>query len=170
MKALQNHPRRAFSLVEVVLALGVFSVAAVALIGAFSVSFASQRDSTRDTVLAGMSRYVLSDLRPHPFDALWAAQPATVKNPRPKSAPPEDSRYYFREDGTPVTGPDAALNPETLYECVVRKTPDPQTRVAPAGNFNLLRLELVFSWPVTASPAPDQRFRKEVLNATIARY
>ncbi len=62
---------------------------------------------------------------------------------------------------------EAASNPETAYLCTVRKVPDPVTRTANFGAFNLLRLELVFdSFPPRTSGAALNR---QIVHASLAR-
>lgn len=182
MRASKGHWRQSgFSLVEITLALGIVTVGIVAMLGILSASMTSNTDSTRDTVMASMSRRLLGDLRAFPFDDLWSATPwdpkDLPKNRTTMSPVANDTRYFFKRDGSllqdslgrPLGAQAAQNDPGAFYECLVKKTPDPATRPKPhaakmPAPFNLLNIELRFSWP----GARDHEV--QTLHATIARY
>jgi len=61
---------RAFSLVEVAMALGIVSFVLLALIGLFSVGLNAGKDSQLDTVQAAIVHRMLSEIRTTDFDTL----------------------------------------------------------------------------------------------------
>ncbi len=61
---------RAFSLVEVAMALGIVSFVLLALLGLFSVGFNAGKDSQLDTLQASIAHRTLSVLRTVDFDTL----------------------------------------------------------------------------------------------------
>ena len=60
----------AFSLVEIVLAVGIFAFAGVALIGLFSIGLNTNRDSAANLQAATISEFMLSTRRATPVSAL----------------------------------------------------------------------------------------------------
>lgn len=160
-----------FSLIEVVLALGVAAVALVALIGLLGVAVNTSSSAGHDTLLVAMSNGVLNDLRGAEFDALWKDTPRTQKSP---TAPPvgaawADSTYYFSNEGALVAATKKA-DFATTYQCVVKKTPDPTSQLTPTSPFNLVKLQLTFTWPVSAHADPAKRPNRQTIYASIARY
>ena len=62
-------PARAFSLIEVVLALGVVSFSVLAIIGLFPVGYKNATESRRETSAAFLAQQISGDLRATPFTA-----------------------------------------------------------------------------------------------------
>jgi uncharacterized protein (TIGR02598 family) len=60
---------RAFSLVEVVIALGVVSVSVFAILGLLPVGYKDASDSRRETCSAFIAQQIIGDLRSSPFNA-----------------------------------------------------------------------------------------------------
>jgi uncharacterized protein (TIGR02598 family) len=119
---------RAFSLVEVMFALSIFSFVITALLGLLTFSLDTERVSASDTVIATMTTTVLAEIRREPFDDL-----------------DDDLRdgktiWFFREDGVPCA------EVESLYVCKVKCSPS-----ADAGTesfrANLIDCVLRFEWP-----------------------
>jgi uncharacterized protein (TIGR02598 family) len=160
-----------FSLVEVALAMGIASFALVAVLGLLRVAIDADADAGRDTALSAMSAQILNELQTVPFDALWAAVPATVSVAEPSLELPKDSTYYFTVEGTLVNGETAATDFSTAYQCVVKKTADPDTRSLATGQFNKMRVRLEFTWPPgNGTQAATTRTNTQFINASIARY
>lgn len=168
-----------FSLVEIALALGIASVALFTVVALLGVASDANSSAGRDTTIVTMANQVLDDLRGAPsFDALWDKDPRAkgyVKKPTTTS--PEiagkaeyDTTYFFTQDGIMVTDSDAATNPQVVYQCTVKKTPDlprPDERKGPS---NSLKVQLIFKSPVMATPpTPDLR-NATVIHASIARF
>jgi uncharacterized protein (TIGR02598 family) len=117
----------AFSLVEIVLAIGIVSFALMAMLGLVSVSLQSDRSSASDTDLAALSQQVISTLRSQPFTNL------------------SGTNFFFDSDGSLTTNSSGAV-----YECAVTLTADP---LLPAASFKNARLQ--FTWPVSATNRPN---------------
>ncbi len=190
--------RLGFSLVEIVIAIGITAFTLATIAGIFGVTSRSAQDSTSDTLMTSMIGQVMSDMRPLPFDTLWNADPrgqisiylGTLKpNAAPPSPPtgnPANSTYYFTSEGvmiepTGTTSPSPTAyttSPLTaVYRCRVIKTPEVATQnfanatgTTPA--YNRLQLTLSFDWPVqpkVATSAPNASNVKLVYES-IARY
>jgi uncharacterized protein (TIGR02598 family) len=162
---------RGFSLVEVVLALGVASIALVTIIGLLGVAVNTSGSAGHDTLLVAMTNEVLNDLRAAEFDGLWKALPRAEKKPTPAatSVAWADSTYYFSNEGALVDAAKAA-DFATMYQCVVKKTPDPTSQLTPTSPYNLVKLQLTFTWPVSANSDPAKRPNRQTIYASIARY
>lgn len=168
---------RAFSLVELTLAIGVAAVALVTIVGLLGVAVDTHGAAGRDTTIVTMTTQVLNDLRATPsFDALWAKEPRSagsggdgfvVKPNGVPSGTPEDTSYFFTQEGRRVE----RGNDGIIYECTVRKTADLPRPNQNKGPSNLLKLQLVFTSPVAANPKdPNRRPHRRIINASIARY
>ena len=144
---------RAFSLVEVVLALAIISFALLAMFGLISISLKADRDSSSDTVLAEMHRQVMGELRTGTFGNL-----------------PSLKYYYFDVDGSPCTpaSSDVPANPPSAqYQCRADIAAD--QRVTDANysvTANLKNVTLTFMWPVVSGSGPHS----EVFHCDIANY
>ncbi len=149
---------RGFTLVEIVIAIGVISVAALALVGLLSVGLDAAREAKEETACGLVARYVYSDLE---TDAISAEDPsASVVSPfNPASLSSGFSkRYYFTQDGIflgnalPAT-PDATRPPFFLADAAIASPPG----ALAAGVANqgvspkeLRAVALSIKWPVLA--------------------
>lgn len=117
---------RGFSLVEVVLALGVISFAIVSLLGLMTVSTGASRLSDEDTVIAAIARQVDTELR----NTTFANLPAT------------GTAWYFDNEGHHLTTAAGAI-----YQCKILLTDDTDydSSGASGGSANLYRVQLLFS-------------------------
>jgi type II secretory pathway pseudopilin PulG len=101
MKIPNQH---AFSLVEVVIAIGIISFALLAIMGLMATSQKSDREATDDTLLPAMAAGALDELRLGPF-------------------PPSPATFYFNSAGTLQTngtGPISSSDANSLYRCEVK--------------------------------------------------
>jgi len=167
--------RLGFSLVEVTLALGIASVALLSVVGLLSVAMDTSGDAGQDTSLAAMASQVMGDLHAAPFDGLGQASPRTPLTTK-ITLPPAlmDSAYYFTAEGVPITGASAATSPDAHFECVVKKTVDDTYRAVETPGtpqiYNLVQVELGFTWPVSTNTDREKRPGKFALHESIARY
>jgi uncharacterized protein (TIGR02598 family) len=172
MKPLQCHPA-GFSLAEVVLAMGISSVALVSLIGALGISLSAEKDSARDTALAAMSSQLVARLSKVPFDELSENAGSATANgdgavPSSADAGAAD-RFYFNAQGVLLPASTGSEHAEAAYECVVTKHPCEDTRSPVSGACNLVRLELAYTWPAGGSAPPNLNGHQR-LYASVARY
>ena len=160
--------RKALTLVEIALALGILAIALAGIVSLLGVAADTTRGGDIDTVISSISRTVVSELRAVPFDALWQADPATVANPATSAstaAAPLDSVFYFTGEGLLLR---PGKNPaEAAYACTVRKIPDAATGDFGSSRANLLHLQLVVHWPAAARPSGEN---SKAFRAQIARY
>lgn len=133
----------AFSLVEVVLALGVISFAIVGIMGLFPVAMRTGQESQRETRATHIARKIYSDLKAGPATNTFLCttpgnfQTINLANP---SSPYE---IYFNNQGEPVgtsPGPDS--------EFVVNVIIDPDTPTD-----GLARVQVDVMVPAAAAPA-----------------
>ncbi len=145
---------RAFSLVEVMLALGIFTFAIMAVFGLLSVSVTSDKSAASDTAIAQMSATALSLIRAQSF---YQIKTNTLFS---GTAP----AFYFDLNGqiglNSSGPPDTTTHTNSYYSCTIQRTVSPSST-------NLLYLQYTFRWPIFA-PATNQQSR--VLNTTIGNY
>jgi uncharacterized protein (TIGR02598 family) len=127
---------QAFSLVEVVLALGVIAFALTAMLGLLVVAMDSDKSSGSDTALAAMSRQVFSDLRAMPYANL-----------------PAGADYYFDADGSEC--PQAGA----VYGCHVTVADD-----SGVASGNLKKVQMTFSWPPSAAKPETKNIHGSIAN------
>jgi uncharacterized protein (TIGR02598 family) len=147
----------AFSLVEVVIAIGLVSFALLALVGLLTVGLKSSRESGEDTILAVCTGTTQALVRAEGFSNVSA-------NPAYADTTPD---FFFDSAGALLTdsagAPLKTQNTNALYGCLV-------TRGAPAlsqATTNLLVYQLKFVWPL-AAPAANRQQR--VVPASLANY
>lgn len=139
----------AFTLVEVVLALGIVAFAVVALVGLMAVSFDSSRGSDADTSIASMARQITAELRARPFDRL-TTEGSDV--------------YFFDNEAHRLADLKGAV-----YRCKVTLTANGDFDTGSAGGApaqpNLYEVQIDFTSALGASPSRLQSF-----HTAIARY
>lgn len=139
----------AFTLVEVVLALGIVAFAVVALVGLMAVSLESGRGSEADTLIASMARQITAELQARPFDLLTT----------------EGSDVCFFDNEAHRL---ADLN-GAVYRCEVTLTPNGDYDTTPADGTaaqpNLYEVRIDFTSAFGASP-----LRLPSVHTAIARH
>jgi uncharacterized protein (TIGR02598 family) len=135
---------RAFSLVEVVIALGIAAFALAAVIGLCSVALNTNRESADDTRIALMARAVISDLERQGFEKARQSIETTPD-------------LYFDREGRAVPS-----RKEAAYRCALTARPDTATTGAD-GTVHLVAVSLTFTWPAQ-TPTSTKK-----LHASLAR-
>lgn len=147
-----NRSERAFSLVELTLAIGVAAFCLLAVFGLLPVAQSSHQNASEQTVANGLTSEVISDLR------------ATQKTnpPTPQTSPrfdltvgsagdPSSTETLFFRDGAEVIGrPNtaaSAADPLPRYRVTVFLTPPGTGRRATTGR-------ILVTWPAMADPVP----------------
>ena len=102
-----RHRRRAFSLVEVALALGIVAFVLVGLIGAIPVASDAGRRSIEQTRAASIADTVFASLRAGKFSASSLLDDGTDAINLNKSDSPADYQAYFDETVSTATANDA---------------------------------------------------------------
>ena len=185
---------RAFSLVEVALALGIIAFSVVGIIGLLATAINSGKASTDDTLVADMAAQIINDLRHQYFVDRNQGRVAgnygvvTATNDVTAGAAPASvtSFIYFDVSGTRLqsgTPPidmnqAAALAAGAIYQCKMTSLADAATLSATGTDStpsspdpslqatNLLQVTMVFTWPVNAANSTNTK----TLYATVARY
>jgi uncharacterized protein (TIGR02598 family) len=147
----------AFSLIEVVIALGVITFAITAITGLLSVALKSSRASTDETLVASFAGDIMSDLRRRQFTNAWNSLQA-------------GSNVFFDGSGRPINEVGAAISSETaraqgaVYQCAISTVPD-TNKTATTGAENLRLVTLDFTWPVGQAAPPNRR----IIHASLVR-
>jgi uncharacterized protein (TIGR02598 family) len=143
----------AFSLIEVVLAVGVISFALVGIIGLFPVAMQSALDSQRETQVAFIARSLFSELQRVNGDEAYITvpDPATTGLGKPEPInlnPPtaSTSDFFFDQDGGMLNGD----GPTAMYraEVTVNRTGQPD---------GLSRVDIKIFVPNITPPPTNQR-------------
>lgn len=152
MRRIQSSSVAAFSLIEVVLAVGVISFALVGIIGLFPVAMQSALDSQRETQVAFIARSLFSEMQQVDGNRSFITE-APVKQdgsftPLDQGerkaislSSPDSLNFFFDGDGAML---DSGVG--AVYEVEVATDPAGQ----PAG---LTRAQVTISVPVDAPPA-----------------
>lgn len=148
--------RRAFSLIEVTVALGIAAFGLLSMLGLMGIFLSSGRESGEDSNLADVAKRVASDLRARPFDgsdnslALLKATPVPI---------------YFDIDGIEVKNitTDAA---RVVYACNITLNEDAALTTSPSNNpvINRYEAKVNFTWPYPKAA------NKKTFHISLARY
>lgn len=114
---------RAFSLIEVVLALGVISFAIIGIMGLFPVAMKAGLESQRETRAAHIARAIFTDLKASPAtNALILVGPnfSDVKNLALTNTGAWPVSVYYDESGIPVTNSSSSA----AFEAVITSRPN----------------------------------------------
>lgn len=131
-----NNPAlpRAFSLVEVTLALGIAAFCLLAIFTLLPVGVNSNRDSVRTTHAASLAEGLVTDLR-----ATKSGETSPVYGLEPDAAV-DGSVIYLKEDGSRV-----AASGDADYRATVTISPPVSGVIAPT------RVHVMLAWPAAVS-------------------
>ena len=162
---------RAFSLVEVVIAIGIFAISVLTILGLLSVSMEANLSASSDTQVALMAERTYSMLESLGF------QNVSTNTLFASGASPN---LYFDATGKPLMTstntilfgyptPANARAAGAIYSCTVsRDTTQPLSFGYSGGtSTNLINIQMQFAWPV-AAPTANQTVR--VVNASLGNY
>ena len=110
---IRHARQRAFSLIEVVLALGITTVAIIAIIGLLSVSLQGSREASEDTSSSAILSQVVDGLRAEPFDDVRTSLAGGGRT------------FTFDQEAAPVAPGDSPA-----YVCLVEETSTSGTPVS----------------------------------------
>lgn len=147
---------RGFSLVEVVLALGLISCALLPMVGLLSIGFTTNRESTEDMNLTLSAETALSILRFEGFASVSANTAYQPTDTTPDFFFDTNGRLIVDAAGLPATTPDSSAH----YACFITR----QTPALDQATTQLLYLQLKFSWPWPASAG------KRIVIGSLAKY
>ncbi len=152
--------KKAFSLVEVVLALGVVGFSVVAIFSLFPVGLKSALESRRETRAAYLAEQIISDLRSTPFDA------ATLLYRKSDGQLDALTPFSLASTTTLVLGCDGTENiVKTLSSAIYTSGINDsaveylvQVKVEPAAFSNLAKVSVEISAPAAAPLAGRSRY------------
>jgi uncharacterized protein (TIGR02598 family) len=138
----RHSPLRGFSLVEVVIALGLFTFCVVAITGLFGVGLGAARSAANDAITSSLAESIYGAWQMQKDPAAELVIPPMFTNALPPLSSGAAEDIYLNDAGEQVPElRDAAL----LLNYNTRS-------VSPAT----YRLELFFKWPAAASSAGQQ--------------
>jgi len=143
----------AFSLIEIVIALGIVSFCVIPLLGLMTSGLQASKNSQQDTVLALAAKYILSDLRGQTFSSLNVG--ATTN-------------YLFDYQGDPLSS-NSPPSQHAYYTAAVTITANPLAAVTSwntNASPNLLGVKITFDWPGQTNGNPHAT----VFNTSLAGY
>ena len=169
-------PQAAFSLIEIVLAIGVFVFAIVAILALMSIGSNSNLAAATDTSLAEMTQYVDSYVRHQGFTVLSgsiAIPNGAIPGGLPSSPYLNNAKanFFFDVSGNVITNSSTGIPDTTgtysteIYSCTVSASPASFVPALasitgtslPGTSSNLLYLRYDFRWPVAAHHANPDR-------------
>ncbi len=140
-------PRKAFSLVEVTLALGVMGFAMLAIFGLLPVGLTSNATAVQQTTATNLATGIIADLRQTPSAAEVAASSGSLSARSPRYSvdlTQSSSTIYLDESGGLVSAGDNAR----YKVAITLNAPPSGKRFATSGN-------LTISWPAAAANPPS---------------
>lgn len=133
-----------FSLIELVVAIGVISFAIVGTFGLVSVAIQTSKDSADDLALSLMTEAAVTMIRSAGYDQALSAFPTG-----------NSTSFFFDRDGNlsvENTGlPSTNAKPDSIFGCTISI----QT-TTPNLPKEMMLLQLRFTWPLTAPDANRQ--------------
>ena len=157
-------PQSAFTLVEIALAVGVIAFSLTAIVGLLVSALGSSKESTDDTLIAAMTKSVVSDLRQKPFTSVLSLAALTS----PTIYFDGGGNRLLDSSGADLTSAATALNAGAIYQCTEIFSPDANTMSANATQkVNLMHIQFTFKWPVTAASTTKN---SKIMYASVANY
>lgn len=161
MKRFRRLLKSAFSLVEVVMALGVISFAMVGMLGLLSVGFSAGKKASNDIRGATMSAQMISYLR---NSTLSTYTTANMRSLTVSAYFDENGKLLVNSaSGTLITPSSDEL--KKLYRQCQITTKSVSSALAPDGNYGVMTM--TFSWPTQT--VTISRRQQEVINATLPK-
>jgi len=177
---MNKKKEQGFSLIEIVLALGIISIGLVAILGLVATSMTSSKDSKDDTNVALMLQAVNAQLQAQLRSQLGPAGYNAFYNNTNYSEGDNTADYFFDVSGNLIrdtsgnivtTASNIPSGTVPLYSCTV-KIKDPANfpstlKLSNPPDGGLVFIQLDFAWPYGA-PLPNQH-HKFVLTS-LAKY
>jgi uncharacterized protein (TIGR02598 family) len=134
--------KRAFSLVEVVLALGIFSFAILSILGLMATGLNTVKSSSTSMTIANISRNLRADLQATPFTSLTLNSSIT---------------YYFTDRGNPTTTPANAYYVAVLTPLAPTYPGNAASVLTSANAFNITA-KISYPYPINAQAITNSYF------------
>jgi type II secretory pathway pseudopilin PulG len=167
MKYIRN-PRPAFSLIEVVIALGIASFCLITVFALLPIGINTNQNAFEQTAAAGIASAIAADLRGSPVvssttSRFQIAIPVVNANQGTVTINPANQTIFFTEAGSPWTkgaqsspvGLDAAPStPAPHYRATITFAPEeykaPTGVPFPAPRNKIFRVWILITWPALA--------------------
>lgn len=137
-----SHGVSAFSLIEVVIALGVAAFCLIAIFGMIPAGLNSNQASLRETLAASLTSSIVSDLRAVPGQ-LTSATTSIYRIALPASGLSSTTVFFLNEDGSTNSLGDPAAPPAYRAAVVVTSATNRQASTA----------RIFLTWPALADPS-----------------
>jgi uncharacterized protein (TIGR02598 family) len=148
-----RRPPRAFSLIEVTMAIGIAAFCLVAIFALLPTGLNTNQASVQQTIAAGIASGIVADLRATPVTAAGGnLSPRYQLNPDTKV---DMSDVYFKEDGSSSQGDGSVSATTADFRATIKIIP-PDTPPGPT------QVYIKIAWP-GAAPKPTNFF--EVVTA-----
>jgi len=149
---------RAFSLVEVVLAMAITVVGLFSMIGLLTVGLKSGRESEDATMAAIFSQEIIRRLQTKPFNA--ALVPTTVDTeeifPLPALNTASSQSFFLDADNRPVTDPEKAVRLLRINVNPVLPLASADQPATPPAMAVLSHVTITVAWPAQATANNQQ--------------
>jgi uncharacterized protein (TIGR02598 family) len=133
MKLPAKSQNQAFSLIEVVIALGIFSFALLSIMGLMAEGMNSSRNSSTNQAMANISRNLRANLQATPFTNWISGTPAY---------------YYFTYGGYPTTATSTGDNAPFYTAALIPGAPAyPGNGTSPTTSQNAYTIVATVSYP-----------------------
>ncbi len=159
-----DRPAAGFSLIEIVLALGVFSIAIVAILGLFPTALDAAQKGRQEAQATILARGVFSTLRGTPFDRAAVVVGLSGTNEAYNylnlGTPGQQRFVLYDFTGKPLSqNPEAAINPvrgtSAIYLVTIKTDPvttDPVTGTPLTAASGLTNVSVTVEYPAAATP------------------
>jgi len=162
MKPINSTPfkqlirRNAFSLVEVVLALGITTLTLVSVLGLMTQGLKSGRESEDETMAASFCQEIIRRLQTKPYDVALNDDATLEDNfPLPALGGISSNTHFLNAVNVLTTDPGKAVKQVRIDVNPVLPMPS-ASPVTPPGQDVLAQVTITVSWPVLA-PANEQQ-------------
>ncbi|XHR29765.1 MAG: Verru_Chthon cassette protein B [Chthoniobacteraceae bacterium] len=147
-------PDRGFSLIEIVLAIGVVSFALIAILGLISAGVNSSRSALNESLMAAMSRQIVSDLRQQQFasNSLFTSVNSGTSTLQTAYFDANGVRLLSSDGLHDVTAAEAKQQ-QAIFQCDVTASSDTDRMGPVAATVSvpcLVNVMLTFQWPLGA--------------------
>jgi uncharacterized protein (TIGR02598 family) len=140
---------RGFSLVEMTIAVGIFSFTILAILGSLPIGLSSIHDSIGDSAIANISQQIRSELQQVSFNS---SNPASIQNF-------VNSSYYYSSEGDPTDASNA------YYKAVISAT----NAVAGSTTYSPANAQMVTINLVYPQGIPSQNQKSSMVSILVAK-
>jgi len=165
---MKSHPhsRPAFSLIEVVIALGIASFCLITVFALLPMGINTNQNAFEQTAAAGIATAIAADLHGTPVVSSTTSRFQIIIPQAGKSTLPDGSSYqtlYFSQDGSPaVDNPSespvgqkpSTSSPTARYRATITFQPADPTSSPITPRNKLFNIWILVTWPALSDPNP----------------